>query len=253
MARRICQLALHLVVLSVLGGCDSSPPPANPFDPAPDAPKPLPAMSEVPKPSGPPEVVIDELSPRVGFSRVLQQKDEDRAKLTKEFEQNAEHFRGKTVTVIAERKAKTEWVAAVIDDLGRVGADAVEVATESRGEFKQKLVFTPQQKAASAPKCSLVGMVRADRGTAVWRLNGGVAAKRSKGFAGPDLSMTGETIERMAKGCKDSSVFFVTGDPAVEWGLVYDLAASVYVLEKAKFDTNVLLREVPIAGRPVAL
>ena len=253
MALRTWRFAIQVLVLSSLVGCDDSPPRTNPFDRPADAPKPLPAMTEIPKPKGPPELAIDELSPRVGFSRLLLRKPEDREKLAKEIGENAEFFKGKTVPLIVDRKAQTEWVAVMIQELARVGVDAVEVATTTRKEFRQTLVFTPQQKMGSAPKCSLVGMVRADRGTAVWRLSGGVAAKRSKGFAGPDLSMTGETVERLAKGCKESGSFFVAGDPVVEWGLVYDLAASIHVLEKAKFDTNVLLQETPLAGRPVQL
>ncbi len=256
MTQRVWRFVLQLSIASFCFACEDKPRP-NAFDPPPGAPKPLPALTEVPKPEGPPQLAIDDLSPKVGFSRLLLREGrdaaQDRAKLTQELKQNAKFFEGRTVPLLVDRKAKTDWVAAMIDELSAVGVEAVEIETETREEFRKKLIFTPQQKAANAPRCSLVAMVLDDRATAVWRLSGGVAARRSKGMAGPDLSMTGITIERMAKGCKESPYFFVSGDPVVEWGLVYDLAASVHVLEKADFEKHVLLGETPIAGRPVTL
>jgi len=96
-------------------------------------------------------------------------------------------------------------------------------------------------------------MVLEDRGTAVWKLSGGVATKHGKGMAGPDLSMTGDNIERFAKGCKQSSILFVSAGPSVEWGLAYDLAASAKTLTKASFDAFVLLGKTPVPGHPVTL
>jgi hypothetical protein len=96
-------------------------------------------------------------------------------------------------------------------------------------------------------------MVTSDYATAVWKLSGGTAGKRPKGMAGPDLSMTGDTIERFAKGCKESSTFFVQVADGIEWGLAFDLAASSRVLEHAKFDTSVLLNEIPTPGHKVDL
>jgi hypothetical protein len=98
----------------------------------------------------------------------------------------------------------------------------------------------------------MVMIVLADRGTAVWRLKGGTAAKRSKGFAGPDLTMTGDTIIRLAKGCKESSTFFLSGAQGVEWGLVFDLGASALKLKDANLDTPVLLSKPPTPGRSVS-
>jgi hypothetical protein len=57
----------------------------------------------------------------------------------------------------------------------------------------------------------------------------------------------------MAKGCKDSSLFFAQGAAGVEWGLVYDLAASALSHPKAGLDTAVILNEPPVAGHPVEL
>lgn len=93
-------------------------------------------------------------------------------------------------------------------------------------------------------------MIMADRGTAVWKLSGGAAGRRGKGMAGPDLSMTGDTIERVAKACKNSSTLFVSAAPEIEWGLVYDLAASTKSLA-GLFDTIGLLTLTPVPGHKI--
>ncbi len=65
--------------------------------------------------------------------------------------------------------------------------------------------------------------------------------------------MTADTLERYYKGCKTSDTLFVSGAEGIEWGLVYDLAASAKKLEKAKYERLALLSEPPTAGRPVRL
>jgi hypothetical protein len=115
------------------------------------------------------------------------------------------------------------------------------------------LPFSPELSLKATPDCSVVAMVLEDRGTAVWKLSGGVATKHGKGMAGPDLSMTGDNIARFAKGCKQSSTIFISAGPSVEWGLTYDLAASSKALDKTSFDTFVLLEETPVPGHKVDL
>jgi len=72
-------------------------------------------------------------------------------------------------------------------------------------------------------------------------------------MAGPDLSMTNDNVELFAKGCKQSSLLFVSADKGVEWGLTYDLAASAKTIDKAPPDTFILLSEVPVPGHKVDL
>ena len=96
-------------------------------------------------------------------------------------------------------------------------------------------------------------MILDDRSTAIWKLSGGTASRRQKGMAGPDLSMTGETLERVGKQCKGSTDFFVSAAESVEWGLIYDLAASSQRLDKFKFERMVLLSEIPTPGHKVEL
>ena len=65
--------------------------------------------------------------------------------------------------------------------------------------------------------------------------------------------MTGDNIQRFAKGCKQSSALFVSAAPSVEWGLAYDLAASSKTIDKVSFDTFVLLEDTPVPGHTVEL
>lgn len=246
----------HLVtalLCMTMAGCDDAPPPKNPFEPPANAAKPAPKLTAAPKPQGPPELAVDTISAKVGYNRVLLDKPEGRQKLVEELTANKQHFAGREVQINADRKTQTPWVIALVDELANIGATSITINTETRKDLAGTVQFSAQSKASGAAPCSVVAMVLADRGTAVWKLSGGVASKRTKGFAGPDLTMTSETIERFGKACKNSSTAFVSGSEGIEWGLVYDLSAAIRKLQEPRFDTIALLREIPVAGRPVKL
>jgi hypothetical protein len=240
-----------VALCSLLAACESKPKP-NPFDPPKDAPIPAPPASAIPKQETAPDLQIDSISTKVGSERALLNNPEGRAQLNKLLTDAKRYIAGKDVLLIVDRKAKVPWVNAYLDELGKLGASKITVRTETRKDYSQDHRFTPQAS-AKAPPCSVVAMVTSDYATAVWKLSGGVAGKRPKGMAGPDLSMTGDTIERFAKGCKESSTIFVQVAEGVEWGLAFDLAASSRVLEHAKFEDTVLLDEIPTPGHKVEL
>lgn len=250
----ISRARLGLVVLGAFAclatACDD--PPQKPSAPTPEATA-TPTATTPPKPAGPPSFEIDQLSTKVGFERALLDKSDGRAMLTELLKPAAKYVDSNDVTLVVDRSAKLPWVVAYIDELGKLGAKHVVVKTETRKEFAGSLPFSPELTLKAVPDCSVVAMVLEDRGTAVWKLSGGVATKHGKGMAGPDLSMTGDNIERFAKGCKQSSTLFVSAGPSVEWGLAYDLAASAKTIEKASFDAFVLLGETPVPGHKVAL
>lgn len=246
-ARLVAALAVGLA----LAGCEDSPKP-NPSETPKDKPVEAPTAKEPSKPAGPPSLAIDAISPKVGFERENFQYPDGRKKLAAALSENRRYFEGQQATLIIDRKAKQNWVSAYLAELGAIGVPSVLVKTETRAEFPQELVFTPEARAAKSPGCSTVAMIMEDRGTAVWKLAGGVAGKRAKGMAGPDLSMTGETIERVGKACKTGSALFVAGAPEIEWGLIYDLAASTRTLS-VHFDTVTLLSEPPVPGHKVDL
>jgi hypothetical protein len=251
---RWCALVvgLSLFLPTLLGGCDSEPQ-RNPFAPPPDAPKQPPPITEVPKPPGPPELRIDSLSPLVGLTRVLLNKPSDRDKLRAELEKNRTYFSSGDVPLAVDSDAQISMVSVMLQELGALGASTVTVTTPTRPEYSRQLKLTPVDKLGTVPPCSVVTTILADRGTAVWPLKGGTAAKRRRGFGGPDITMTGETIERVARGCKESDTLLFTGADGVQWGLVFELAVSTLKLEKAHFSQFVLLREPPTAGRRVRL
>ena len=242
--------ALALLALLTALGCDEEPKKAA--EPAKEAPVAAPPPTAVKKPDVAPILEIDTISPKVGSERALLMHPEGKAELTRLLTEQKRWLQGQDVALLVDRKTKVAWVATYLDELAKLGVSKVTVRTDTRKEFSGEQRFVPEAK-VQAPPCSVVGMVTSDYATAVWKLSGGTAGKRSKGMAGPDLSMTGDTIERFAKGCKDSSTFFVQVADGIEWGLAYDLAASSRVLEHAKFDTSVLLNEIPTPGHKVDL
>jgi hypothetical protein len=245
------RFAVALALGAALLGCEDAPK-KNPFDPPKDAPVPAPPASAIPKPETAPDLEIDTVSVKVGFERALLQNPEGRARLVTLLTDAKKWIEGKELRLVVDRKAKVPWVAAYLEELGKLSPAKITIRTETRTEYSADQRFTPEAK-VQAPPCSVVAMVTSDFGTAVWRLSGGTAGKRGRGMAGPDLSMTGDTIERLAKGCKESSTFFVSVAEGIEWGLAFDLAASSRVVPHAHFEDSVLLGEIPTPGHKVEL
>jgi len=243
--------ALALAVLTAAAsalGCD-------------DPPKPAPAASATadttptppPKPTLPPTLIVDTSGALVAGSRVSLDGTGAPDRLKAELAQHREFIEGKEARFTAERSVKPAYVATMVDALGAVGATRALVHTSTRTDFPSELGFISLERARSSPPCSVVAMITEDRGSAVWSIKGGVAGKRGKGMAGPDLTLTGETVTERAKKCPESKLLFVTGAPGVEWGLVYDLAASTKTLPKAYFADTAVLGEPPVPGHPVDL
>lgn len=241
-----------LIASLALSGCEDAPPSKNPFDPAADAPKKPPAATETPEPEGPPDFNIDTVAARVSFEQALLDKDYGREDLVRALSAQKKYIDGREVKLRVDRKAKIGWVITYIDELAKLGATKVLAHTPTRKEFLDHLPLVPRTNVSGPPGCSVVAMVLEDRSTAVWRLKGGTASRRGKGMAGPDLTLTGDTITRLAKNCEDSDTFFFSAAEDVEWGLAYDLAASTRTL-KAGFRTLVLLGEPPVPGHRVEL
>ncbi len=245
-------LGLGLCLCAALA-CDDKPEKSASNTAASAQPSPEATVTTPPKPKGPPDFEIDTLSAKVGFERALLDQRDGHDNLTKLLKPTENFVDGQDVSLLVDRNAKLPWVVTFVDELGKLGAKHVIVKTETRKEYSPSLALSPELSLKSPPECSTVAMVLEDRGTAVWKLSGGVATKHGKGMAGPDLSMTGDNIERFAKGCKNSTMLFVSAGPTVEWGLAYDLAVSAKTLEKVHFDTFVLLGETPVPGHKVDL
>ncbi len=157
------------------------------------------------------------------------------------------------MTLQVDKKAKVSSVAAVVTALGDAGAPKITLKTDGRNDLPKELTVTPESRVSSAAGCSVVTTVLKDFSTAVWPFKGAQARKQRKGLAGPDLSHTGEQLEKDLAAC-DSTTAFFSGDDSVGWESVFNLAGTVLVSDKKKrLDTFVLLAEEPVAGRAVTL
>jgi hypothetical protein len=211
----------------------------------------LPAATVAAKPKGMPDLLVDPEGPYLAGQRidlVAAGGTEKLATIVKGLP-----IEGAPVTLVVEKKAKVSAVAAVVSELGKAGAPKVIIKTDGRDDLPKELTVTPESKVSSPPGCSVVVMVLKDVSTAVWPLKGGLGKRHRKGFAGPDLSHTGDALTKDIDAC-DSKMAFFSGEDALPWEMSYNLAATVLGSDaKKKIDTLVLLKDTPVAGRAVAL
>ncbi len=245
--------ALALLVAASTIGCDE--PKASGTQAAASA-KPSAAAPATPppKPTRMPALIVDSLGPNLGITRIDVKAENWREKLAKAVKELP--IKDEPVTVIAEKKAATPYVAALVDELGKAGAQKIILKTDGRDDVPKELAITPPSKISAPPGCSLTVSVLKDLSTAVWPLKGGLGKKQRKGLAGPDLSNTADIIKRDLAAC-DSSYAFFSADDSITWEMAYNLAGTLKVVDdksdKKKIETLVLLAESPVAGRPVAL
>ncbi len=251
---RAIALGLGCWALSLGWGCEAPPKPAPSAQPEPKADQPAPAA----KVASPPSLSVDAGGPIVrGMSVMLEQTNGapnalGLTKLKEYLQEEKSFLEGKELHVSVARSAKPSHVAIFLSELGNWKPSKVVVSTDTRPTFSKEVAFVPDTQLKAPDRCSLIGTITQDRGTAIWRLSGGPARKRPRGMGGPDLSTTADTILSMTKGC-DSDTFFVTAPPDVEWGLVFDLAASAIALEGSGLVRAVIPQKSQTAGNPAQL
>jgi len=201
-----------------------------------------------------PALIVDSAGPYVGQIRIDMKQEnwpEKLAAAVKDLPIN-----GEQVTVIAETRAKTPHVAALVAELGKAGAPKVLIKTNGRDDVPKELVVTPPDRISAPTPCSLTVMVMKDLSTAVWPFKGGLGRRQRKGLAGPDLSNTADTIKKDLVLC-DSNTAFFSADDTLTWEMAYNLAGTLKVVDdksdKKRIETLVLLAEAPVAGRAVTL
>ena len=212
--------------------------------------KPAPVPSVKPDPLA--GLTVDELGPFLQDARVdMAAKDAD-ARLKTAIAKLP--VKDQVVSLSATRNAKTQDVAAVVAALGEAGATQVDVKTPGRSGGVVALKTIPEKlMSPSTPDCGVVGIIKKDGTSAVWHLKGGTATKFHKGLAGPDMSMTFDGLRDQMKSCAASS-WFLSGEDNVIWGLTFDLGQTVVTANPPPRATQtVLLRDAPVAGRPVVL
>src|SRR6478735_4349708 len=204
----------------------------------PHAPTEEPETEPPPPPPTPPTFSIDEFGPKDRFSLAVVTDEEGKPRvqgleqLRKDLAAEKEYISGKDILLTVGRKANPGWVTTYLAELATLAPSSVKVGTETRAEYPKEVAFALEGESTKVAGCT--------------------ARKRGRGMGGPDLTMTGDTIVSMAKGC-DSNLFVVSGAEGVEWGLIYDLAASAMTLEKAGLSRALVPKQRPTAGRPVKL
>jgi biopolymer transport protein ExbD len=252
---RSSSLLLHglaCALVSALVACDDPPkPPTASSATAATGATATPTPAPPTKPTSMPALIVDPEGPYLGNQRVNLADPTGPEKLVKLVKDLP--IDGKPVTILVDKKAKTSAVAALVAALGDAGAPRIIIKTDGRNDLPKQLELTPESRLSSPAACSVVASVLKDLSTAVWPVKGGTAKKQRKGLAGPDLSHTGEQLEKDLAAC-DSGTAFFSGDDSIGWESAFNLAGTVLVSDKKKrIDTLVLLHEEPVAGRAVTV
>ena len=130
----------------------------------------------------------------------------------------------------------------------------MKIKHDTRDDLPKELVVVPQSQFKDKPDpCSIVAIIAPKLETDVWNIGGALGKKHVKGFAGPDLSNAGETLQRDLKKC-DSKVAFFTADESMGWELAHMIGGAIRIHDtEKKIEKLVLLDEVPVPGRAVKL
>jgi hypothetical protein len=160
--------------------------------------------------------------------------------------------KGRDLDLVVLKKSKSTDVVSVVRELGGAGAKTVKIRSDARNDLPQDLVVTPRAQLGDKPAaCSVVAMVTAKLETDVWSVSGGVAKMHKKGFAGPDLSNTGETLQKELERCESNTAFFAV-DPSLGWEIAHMIGGAILANDsKKKIGRLVLLDEAPVPGRPI--
>jgi biopolymer transport protein ExbD len=209
--------------------------------------------STAPKPPSDqmPAVTVDDMGPFIAGQRAALKEQDGPAKLKKIVSELP--IKGKEVDLVILKNAKMTDVMAVVRELGAAGAPSIKVkSAEGRGDLPKEFSIVPQSKLADKPAtCSVVAMISKNLATDVWAITGGTGKRHVKGFAGPDLSNTGETLKKVIKKC-DSKIAFFSADDTLGWEMAHMMGGAILANdEDKKITTLVLLDEVPVPGRPV--
>jgi hypothetical protein len=209
------------------------------------------------KPATRPQLAIDDVSARVGWTRAFltnpqgQENVVAREQLASDLAEAKAFLEGQELVVEVDRKAKPEWVSIFVEELFRQKPSHVKIQTETRPDLPKAIEFTSPSQGKLAP-CTLVGFISKDRSTSIWKISGGAARRRPRGLSGPDLTRTADTVSSAIKGCA-SDVFVVHAIPEIEWGMIYDLAGAGLTAPKSTLKRALLPKERPTPGQPFSL
>jgi hypothetical protein len=251
-SRRMSVVLFALPVLAVATACDpneSSSPKAKPAAEAsssvaaPPAPKP-------PAPPAAPVITVDEASCTVD-GEVVQMGAADASGRIAAVLAGKPFVEGEVVSFDASRDTRTPKVAAVLQALKKMKAKAAVVHTKQRDSSMGQLQLSLEHPAIG--DCSATAMLNKDGSIAVWPAGGGGAKRFTRGFAGPDLTLGSQAVQKVASSC-DSAVWLLAADDSLPWALPFDLALATVGSGEGgaiRASHTVLLGAPPVAGRKV--
>lgn len=254
MNRAFSTHALAMVGLAVLAGCGEKESRVDEMlaEAESAAPKAAPAPPPKTDENKMPTLLVDPDGIVVGTTRIKTLKtDADKAKVEKAVADLP--YTSEPVNIRVLKKAKTPFVSELVWQLGKAGAKSIIIKTDARDDLAKELHLAPETSLGEVPKCSVAAMVTKTADTGVWPFEGGGGRKHRKGFAGPDLTNTEETIKERLEGC-DSDVAFFSAAENMAWEHAFNMGALfVRADEKKKIKKLILPGNEPVAGRPIKL
>jgi hypothetical protein len=202
-------------------------------------------MSAAPEPPRPPVLTVDDTSVVVSGDRVDFAGPDAKGRVAALLGTKP-HVVGEMVEVNALRDTSTPHFAAVVEALREAKAKGATVKTALRDRTLGELSLLVQHPPAAS--CAAVAMIAKDNAILVWSYGGGGNALRyAHGMAGPDITLGSESLRKRANAC-ESSVYFVSADDSIKWGMVFDLA----VAARGAADAGVAFRpsSVVVLAKP---
>ena len=249
--RSVAALCITALTAALIGsavlGCDKDPATTDPGTTKPAATRTAPAPTP-PAPPTKPQLAVDDTAVFIAGERMDVAAPDLKGRVVAAL--TGKPVEGETLVLNAARDTKMPKVAALFAALVAKKVKGVEIHTPQRDRSAAEIVFVTNVKPSD---CSTVGYIAKDSAITTWPVSGATAERFTHGMAGPDLTRGSEGIRKRVLAC-ESSVFFVSADDNVTWGLVFDLARAVLYPEDAglpKPRSVSLLVKTPVAGRKV--
>ena len=243
------------LALLLLAGCDNSgPSKVDQLVSAAQVPSddPIPTPPPAPTWDKMPDMLVDELGAYIGGRRASEL-DKTKGQQTLAEIVKALPIKGEQVSLRVIKKAKMKDVAEVVWALGKAGAPEVLIKTDARDDLPKELVVVPENQLDEVDPCSLAAMVTDKADTGVWGFSSQGGTRHRKGFAGPDLTNTEETMRKGLKRCESDTAFF-SAAYNMPWEHAYSMGALFMKADDdKKIKRLVLCGDEPVAGRPIKL
>jgi hypothetical protein len=241
-------MAAGTVLLAAAWACDKEPAKPNPGTATTASVATTPPAPTAPAPPSKPQLAIDDTAVFVAGERMDIAAPDLKGRVVAALA--GKPVEGETLVLNAARDTKMPKVTSIFAALIAKKVKGVEVHTPQRDRSAAEILFVTNVKPAD---CSAVGYIAKDSAITTWPVSGAVAERFTHGMAGPDLTRGSEGIRKRVLGC-ESSVFFVSADENVTWGLTFDLARAVLYPDDAglpKARSAALLVKTPVSGRKV--